>query len=63
MAPLIDWTSEIKGFWQSRFDGLEDLLEKIEPMNEQLAAARSIVIERLMPRPPEKIWRTLTERI
>jgi uncharacterized protein YndB with AHSA1/START domain len=30
-------------------------------MNEQLAAARSIVVERLMPHPPEKIWRALTE--
>lgn len=30
-------------------------------MNEQLTAARSIVVERLMPHPPEKIWRALTE--
>jgi len=30
-------------------------------MTEQLAAARSIVVERLMPHPPEKIWRALTE--
>ncbi len=30
-------------------------------MNEQLAAARSIVVERAMPHPPEKIWRALTE--
>jgi uncharacterized protein YndB with AHSA1/START domain len=30
-------------------------------MNEQIAAARSIVVERLMPHPPEKIWRALTE--
>ena len=30
-------------------------------MNEQIAAARSIVVERLMPRPPEKIWRALTQ--
>ena len=30
-------------------------------MNEQLAAARSIVVERLMPHPPEKIWRALTQ--
>ena len=30
-------------------------------MNEQLVAARSIVIERLMPHPPEKIWRALTQ--
>jgi uncharacterized protein YndB with AHSA1/START domain len=30
-------------------------------MNEQLAAARSIVVERLMPHPPEKIWRVLTQ--
>jgi uncharacterized protein YndB with AHSA1/START domain len=30
-------------------------------MNEQLAAARSIVVERFIPHPPEKIWRALTE--
>jgi uncharacterized protein YndB with AHSA1/START domain len=30
-------------------------------MNEQLAAARSIVVERVMPHSPEKIWRALTE--
>jgi uncharacterized protein YndB with AHSA1/START domain len=30
-------------------------------MNEQLAGARSIVVERVMPHPPEKIWRALTE--
>src|ERR1700735_5086668 len=26
LAPLIDWTSLMHGFWQSRFDDLEDLL-------------------------------------
>jgi uncharacterized protein YndB with AHSA1/START domain len=30
-------------------------------MSEQMAAARSIVVERLMPHPPEKIWRALTQ--
>ena len=30
-------------------------------MNEQLAAVHSIVVERLMPHQPEKIWRALTE--
>src|SRR5438552_4018350 len=25
LAPLIDWTSKMTGFWQSRFDQLEDL--------------------------------------
>jgi uncharacterized protein YndB with AHSA1/START domain len=29
-------------------------------MTEQIAATRSIVIERMMPHPPEKIWRALT---
>jgi hypothetical protein len=27
---LIDWTSQTAGFWQSRFDHLEDLLKKID---------------------------------
>jgi uncharacterized protein YndB with AHSA1/START domain len=30
-------------------------------MSEQVAAMRSIVVERVMPHPPEKIWRALTE--
>ena len=27
LAPLIDWTSRMAGFWESRFDNLEDLLK------------------------------------
>ena len=30
LGPLIDWTSQMKGFWQSRFDGLEDLLTRMD---------------------------------
>ncbi|HEX4303343.1 MAG TPA: metalloregulator ArsR/SmtB family transcription factor [Rhizomicrobium sp.] len=30
LAPLIDWTSRMHGFWQSRFDGLEDLLKRMD---------------------------------
>ena len=30
LAPLIDWTSRMKGFWESRFDGLEDLLKRMD---------------------------------
>jgi uncharacterized protein YndB with AHSA1/START domain len=30
-------------------------------MTEQAAAMRSIVVERLMPHPPQRIWRALTE--
>ena len=30
LAPLTDWTAEMKGFWQSRFDGLEDLLKRMD---------------------------------
>ena len=30
LAPLIDWTSRMAGFWQSRFDQLEDLLKRID---------------------------------
>lgn len=30
LAPLIDWTSEMAGFWQSRFDDLEDLLKRMD---------------------------------
>src|SRR6267142_1959948 len=30
LAPLIDWTSQMTGFWQSRFDSLEDLLKRMD---------------------------------
>ena len=30
LGPLIDWTSQMKGFWESRFDGLEDLLKRMD---------------------------------
>ena len=30
LAPLIDWTSRMTGFWQSRFDQLEDLLKRMD---------------------------------
>jgi len=29
-AELIDWTSQMAGFWQSRFDHLEDLLKRMD---------------------------------
>src|ERR1700735_2627518 len=30
LAPLIDWTSQMTGFWKSRFDDLEDLLKRMD---------------------------------
>ncbi len=30
LAPLIDWTSQMAGFWQNRFDALEDLLKRMD---------------------------------
>src|SRR5882757_4833235 len=30
LAPLIDWTSQMAGFWQNRFDDLEDLLKRMD---------------------------------
>ena len=30
LAPLIDWTKQMAGFWQSRFDQLEDLLKRMD---------------------------------
>jgi DNA-binding transcriptional ArsR family regulator len=30
LAPLIDWTSQMAGFWQSRFYHLEDLLKRMD---------------------------------
>jgi DNA-binding transcriptional ArsR family regulator len=30
LAPLVDWTSQMAGFWQSRFDDLEELLKRMD---------------------------------
>lgn len=30
LAPLIDWTNRMAGFWESRFDHLEDLLQRMD---------------------------------
>lgn len=30
LAPLSDWTQEMRGFWESRLDGLEDLLNRMD---------------------------------
>lgn len=30
LAPLIDWTSQMAGFWQNRFDRLEHLLKRMD---------------------------------
>jgi DNA-binding transcriptional ArsR family regulator len=30
LAPLIDWTSQMAGFWESRFDDLELLLRRMD---------------------------------
>lgn len=30
LAPLLDWTSEMAGFWEGKFDDLEDLLDRMD---------------------------------
>ena len=30
LAPLVDWTSQMTSFWESRFDDLEDLLKRMD---------------------------------
>lgn len=30
LAPLVDWTQEMAGFWQGRIDALEDLLRRMD---------------------------------
>lgn len=30
LAPLADWTREMAGFWEDRFDDLEDLLKRMD---------------------------------
>ncbi|TCR67040.1 metalloregulator ArsR/SmtB family transcription factor [Bosea sp. BK604] len=30
LAPLLDWTSQMAGYWETRFDDLEDLLKRMD---------------------------------
>ncbi|NJC41466.1 DNA-binding transcriptional ArsR family regulator [Brevundimonas alba] len=30
LAPLMDWTRDMAGFWEARFDDLEDLLKRMD---------------------------------
>jgi DNA-binding transcriptional ArsR family regulator len=30
LGPLVDWTSQMTGFWESRFDDLENLLKRMD---------------------------------
>lgn len=30
LSPLIDWTGRMAGFWEARFDALEDLLNRMD---------------------------------
>ena len=30
LAPLIDWAHEMTGFWEKKFDALEDLLNRMD---------------------------------
>jgi DNA-binding transcriptional ArsR family regulator len=30
LSPLIDWTNQMAGFWEKRFDHLEDLLKRMD---------------------------------
>ena len=30
LAPLVDWTREMAGFWHKRFDDLDDLLKRMD---------------------------------
>lgn len=30
LAPLVDWTRQMAGFWEKRFDSLEDLLKRMD---------------------------------
>src|SRR6188474_3891181 len=29
LSPLVDWTREMAGFWERRFDALEDLMKRM----------------------------------
>ena len=30
LSPMIDWTSQMIGFWEARFDDLENLLDRMD---------------------------------
>ena len=30
LGPLVDWTSQMAGYWEKKFDALEDLLKRMD---------------------------------
>ncbi len=61
LAPLIDWTSQLARVLAKLVQRSGRLVEADGPMNESSAETRSVVVEREIPYPPEKIWRALTQ--
>jgi uncharacterized protein YndB with AHSA1/START domain len=57
----MDWTGRMATFWRGRFDDLEDLLKRIGPMSDAATQTRSVIVERDLNHPPEKVWRALTQ--
>ena len=61
LAPLMDWASEMVGFWHTRLDQLEETPEENGSVSNEINEGRTIVVERELPHPPERVWRALTQ--
>ena len=61
LAPLIDWTSQMAGVLAKPVRRPRRSAQKDGPMTNTATETRSVVVEREIPYPPEKIWRALTQ--
>ena len=59
-SPPIDWTSQMAGFWRDVRRPRRPI-EEDGPMTDPETETRTVVVEREMPYPAEKIWRALTQ--
>ena len=61
LAPLIDWTTQMAGFWEGPVRRPRRPAQENGPMTDPATETRSVVVEREVAFPPEKIWRALTQ--
>ena len=61
LAPLIDWTSQMARVLAEPVRRSRRSTQTDGPMTNTATETRTVVVEREMPHPPEKLWRALTQ--
>jgi uncharacterized protein YndB with AHSA1/START domain len=61
LAPLIEWTNQMTSFLAGPVRRPRRLAGQDGSMSETSTATRTVIVEREIAHPPEKIWRALTQ--